>query len=459
MAGLPTSIVSMPADKILLISCYFPPAGGIQVLRALSLAKYLPQNQFDVHVLTTRNPAVPTYDEALLEQVPSSVHIHRAWTLEPPFFLRKKLWAGIKGKAPRAELTGPASRGLKSRVAARVARLLSPDPQVLWRPFALRKAARVIERENIRFVLVTAPPFSAFLIGNALKRRYPHIHLISEVRDEWLNYFLNEFAFRGDDFIRTQAIEIERNTVELSDRVVTVTHATRDAMRARYPDQPPEKFGLIPNGYDAAEFETFQSRPHGAGKVVVTHVGTVYRPTSPALYLDALDSLPEEIRSRFETRFIGRIAEEFDRNLLINRKSSVRLIGFVPHGEAVRHMEESDYLLLPWADRFNVPGKLYEYLASGKPVIGLVLPHSDPERILRESGSALLADGSDIGQIQQVLRRAADPATVAALRPNREAIRRYERSRLASEYADLIRLCAAIDPHGVLPDSQPMRSL
>src|ERR1700749_3362001 len=106
----PISRASMSADKILLISCYFPPTGGIQVLRTLSLAKYLPQNQFDVHVLTTRNPAVPTFDEALLEQVPSSVHIHRAWTLEPPFFLRKKLWAGIKGKGPRAASTNPVSR-------------------------------------------------------------------------------------------------------------------------------------------------------------------------------------------------------------------------------------------------------------------------------------------------------------------------------------------------------------
>ncbi|MGD1094086.1 MAG: glycosyltransferase [Bryobacteraceae bacterium] len=436
----------MPADKLLLISCYFPPAGGIQVLRALSLAKYLPQNQFEVHVLTTRNPAVPTYDEALLDQIPSAVRIHRAWTLEPPFFLRKKLWSRIKGKNARTDSSGTtnsAAGGLKYRLAARVTRLLSPDPQVLWRPFAFRKAASLIEREKINFVLVTAPPFSAFLIGNALKLRYPHIHLISEVRDEWLNYFLNEFAFRGDDFVRTQAREIERNTVELSDRVVTVTQATRDAMRARYSDQPDEKFGLIFNGYDAAEFESFRSRPHGTDKIVVAHLGTVYRPTSPAAYLDALDSLPEEIRSRFETRFIGRIAEEFDRSLLTHRKSSTKFIGFVPHGEAVRHMEESDYLLLPWADRFNVPGKLYEYLASGKPVIGLVPPRSDADRILRESGSALLADGSDIGQIRQVLRRSADPATAAALRPDREAIQRYERSRLTAEYAGLIRSCVA----------------
>src|SRR5580704_6176948 len=85
---------TISADKILLISCYFPPAGGIGVQRAVSLARYLTQNGFKVFVLTARS-SVPTVDRDLTSRIPEEVEIHRTWTLEPPFRLRKKLWSRL----------------------------------------------------------------------------------------------------------------------------------------------------------------------------------------------------------------------------------------------------------------------------------------------------------------------------------------------------------------------------
>ena len=70
-----------------------------------------------------------------------------------------------------------------------------PDPEVLWVPFATRRALKIAKRYNIDSVIVTAPPFSAFLIGNALKRKLPHLQLISDFRDEWLRFFLSTFQF------------------------------------------------------------------------------------------------------------------------------------------------------------------------------------------------------------------------------------------------------------------------
>jgi len=431
----------MEQEKVLIVSCYFPPAGGISVQRALSLAKYLPQNGFEVHVLTARNPAVAVYDPDLIHQVPDCVRVHRALTLEPPFQLRKKLWRGLKSGPPKAEpaaSNGTASGGLKSKIAALLTRLICPDPQVLWRPFALRKASRIIERERIGVVIVTAPPFSAFLIGNALKARFPHIKLISDFRDEWLRYFLNEFEYKGNSFVRDRSIEIERATVEVSDLVVAVTPTGFDTIRSRYPDLPDEKFSLIPNGYDPEVFKSFRPRPHNSGKIVVTYAGTVYGPSSPVAYLDALDRLPDGIRSRFETRFVGRIAEEVGGGIFQDRKSAIKLLGFLPHRDALTQMEEADYLLLPWSDRLNVPGKLYEYLATKKPILGLVRPGSDADHILEESGSALLADGSSIDAIQQLLGCLGQSPN-GRFHPNPAAIEKYERPRLATKYASLIR--------------------
>jgi glycosyltransferase involved in cell wall biosynthesis len=428
------------ADKLLLIACHFPPAGGIQVQRALSLAKYFPRNGFDVHVLTTCYPQVPNQDPGLLRQVPGEVKIHRTWSFEPPFHLRKRIWSlfGGAGKPASQPPADSASAKLKQYLRGSLTHRLSPDPQRLWYPFALRRAVRLIQREQIRHVVVTAPPFSTFLIGNEIKRLYPHVNLISEFRDEWLDYFLNTFAFR-DRTVRVRAAEIERETVERSNAIVAVTPAAFRSIRQRYPEQPDEKFRLIPNGYDPEAFAGFRPRPHNTGKIVVTYAGTVYQPSSPAVFLDALDRLPEEIRGAFQIRFVGHIANEIDPAIFQNRRSQIQLLGFVKQEQAFRYMEETDYLLLPWNDRLNVPGKLYEYIATRKPVLAIVPPGSDSHRVLADTGLASLLDPANPDAIVSALAAAAANRGTSNPQANPGAIAIFERPRLVARYADLIR--------------------
>ncbi len=436
----------MPRTRVLLVSCYFPPTGGVQVQRALSLARYLPDCGIDLHVLTTSNPRVPTFDHQLSRQIPESVHVHRTFTLEPPFALRKRLWSKLKRPAAPASnarsSAGPLD-GVKKSLRDMAGRLLCPDPQVLWYPTAVRAARRLVERHRIEAVVVTAPPFSAFLIGNDLKRRYPHIKLIVDIRDEWIAYFVKTFAFAGNRYVMDKAVTIESDTVALADRVVPVTPCSRDAIRERYPKEPESKFQVIPNGFDPAMFTSFRSRPGDSRKIILTYTGTVYAPASPAAFLDVLDQLPEPLRSRFEVRFIGRIAEEMDSRMFANRKCDVRLIPFVPQSEALQYLEESDYLLLPWSDDLNVPGKLYEYIATRKPILALTRPDSDVVPLIRSTQTGWCVDRSDSEALRAFLMQVASSEHPLRVVPNEAAIQRYERPRLAAEYARLIQDCVA----------------
>ena len=187
--------------------------------------------------------------------------------------------------------------------------MLCPEPEILWVPFALRKARKIIKRHGIEFVLVTVPPFSALVVGTALKREFPALRLISDFRDEWLSFYLKDFDFQSDDHTRRKAETIERESVEHSDLVVAVNESSRDEIRRRYPLQPDRKFVVVPNGYDPETFAGFLPRANQSPRMLVTHVGTVYKTASPRYYLDAADGLPEEVRSQIETRFVGRIAE------------------------------------------------------------------------------------------------------------------------------------------------------
>jgi glycosyltransferase involved in cell wall biosynthesis len=430
-------------SRILIISYLFPPAGGIGVQRALSLAKYLPRCGFEVHVLKANNAGGPVHDPALVRQIPPEVTVHQALTLEIPFSIRQKFWAKLMDGNAKAPDGGPkaARFSWKGLIAGAAKRVLSPEPEILWVPLAVRKARQIIQRHRIEFVLVTVPPFSALVVGNALKRSFPSLTLVSDFRDEWLSFYLKDFEFQNSDYTRRRAEAIEREAAVRSDLVIAVNRSSRDEIRRRYPEQPEEKFAVIPNGYDPEAFAGFVPRASRSLRMLVTHVGTVYKTASPRFYLDAVDGLSAEVRDQIETRFVGRVAES-ERAVLQDRKSRVTEVGFLPQAEALKYMEDTDYLLLTMTNDISVPGKLFEYMATGKPILVLTEPASEVDQILRETGCGISAPPGNPRAIQQMLMQAfeawRDGRRLVAAR--RMPVQRYERPRLAAEYGELMEL-------------------
>ncbi len=440
-------------NRILLISYVFPPAGGVAVQRALSLVRYLPENGFKVHVLSCSNPAVPTMDPKLLERIPESVTVHRVASPEVPFAIRKKIWGLLGGgKNKPASPAKPAEAGSATRskpsllnrsVQALMQQIFCPDPEIVWNPFAVRRARKIVEREKIDTILVTLPPFSSLLVALQLKREFPHIRLIADFRDEWLGYYLNTFPFFRAANIRRAAVRIERRTAEEADLIVAVTPAVQNLMRERYPDLPPQKFGLIPNGFDPESLAGFTPRARSCEEpksVVIGYAGTIHNTSTPVQYLDGLDALPEELSSRVETRIIGRVTEE-QAPFLENRKTSIRRFGFLPQSESFRLLEEVDYLLLIEQHGPTIPGKLLEYLALGKPILAIGADGGEVARILRETGSGWSADPAKPADVKAMLEKAVRGALAGttALQPNRALIERFNRRNLTREYAGLLR--------------------
>jgi glycosyltransferase involved in cell wall biosynthesis len=433
----------LAVNNLLLITYSFPPAAGVGVQRALSLAKYLPEQGFRVHVLTVKNPAAVGQDQKVLEALPESVSIYHSRTLELPFRARKLLKQVFSRKggvacAPNSNHTKP---GWFQPLRERVTDTICPDPQVFWVPLAIRHAAKLIGRHNIDTILVTAPPFSVFLIGNALKHRFPNTRLITDYRDEWLTYYLNTLSLFVSPRIRAKCAEIERQTIHASDRIVAATHSAIQEIRLRYPSEPADKFAVVHNGYDPLAFASFHSKQRCDSRIVITYTGTIYAPSQPDCYLAALDALPGELAKRVETRIIGHIEDPKVREIL-SRRPSIRLHKFLPQKELFQQMEHTDYLLLIWNDKINIPGKLFEYMATGKPILALTIPGGEAWRMIKATGSGWCADLTNREETAGLLRAAADGTLVCgkALVPKWEAIRRFERPRLVAEYGDVIRM-------------------
>jgi glycosyltransferase involved in cell wall biosynthesis len=436
--------------NVLLITFSFPPAGGVGVLRALSLAKYLPENGIRVDVLTARNAPAVGKDLALLRQVPESVTVHRTWTLDLPFWLRKavkKVVSGGGGKASSTDSTqAAAKRG--NPLKQFVGNLLLPDPQVGWLPFALPAAEKIIRERKIDVVLITVPPFSSVRLATRLRKIFPALPIVVDFRDEWLSTTIELVSFNNNNRARMVAHKAEAEAVRDATAIVLVTEAARNELQRRYPGVPPRKFHCIPNGFDRPMPEPVTSEPAAileARKTVLTYIGTVYGSTDPRTFVEAVHGLPAEVRSRLRVRFIGHIEAPAYREALMSLGDTLELRGFIPQAEALRAIQDTTYLLLITHDRINVAAKFYDYLGGGKPILGAVHRDGDVRRLLEETGAGWWADVDDVEAIRRVLIEAVErQATLGEVfRPDWELIAAYHRRPLAQRYAALLRETAA----------------
>ena len=430
------------AHRVLIITYLFPPSGGVGPPRYAGYARHLPAHGCEVSVIAPKNPQTPLYDPALLAQVPPQTHIHRVFAPAVPYFLRDRIWKNVTQKKTSAPgtATGLAGAG-KALFRDAVQRCFNPDVQKFWVPFVLRRARRVIREEKIESVILNIPPFSLFAVIAPLKREFPHLRWITEIRDDWLGYYLQYFDSARTDAKHRLAVKLEGAGMRASDFVVAVTPAQRDAMRNRYPDQPDSKFLYIPNGFDGDLYQDFRPSREHRDSLAITYFGTLYAtpPYDISRFLEALERLPEALRARVELRFIGRIALDAEAQLE-GRNFKVVKMGFYPRAEAVRLLQQTDYLLVPSNDPTAHAGKLFDSLATGLPVLALSPLEGAIARLLAETGGGIAVNGADTEGIGKLLLDAfhrLDGQPHSFPTPNREAVAFYERKQLVARLVQL----------------------
>jgi len=228
--------------------------------------------------------------------------------------------------------------------------------------------------------------------------------------------------------------------------VVAVTDAAQREIRARYPQEPESKFHLIPNGFDATRLHRSTPTPkhHPGGKIIVTHIGTVYASTEPTTLVEAVRSLPPEVKSRFTLRFIGHIEEPGFRDTLLQLGDMVELKGFLPQHEALAAMNDTDYVLLVQHGRLNIAAKLYDYIGGGKPILATIHPEGPEHRLLEELQAGWWAGSRDVEGIRRLFIDVATcgDSLLSKFQPDIEKIAQYERKVLAQRYAVLLHAIA-----------------
>jgi hypothetical protein len=422
----------MPRDRVLIITYLFPPSGGVGVSRFVSYARYLPDHNCEPYILTVRNPATPLHDPDLAKKVPPETKVFRAFNPELPYGLRDRLWKKVATGMPEtaAQPSTAVAGGWKSVTKRLIPRIFSPDVQVVWVPFAIRAARRIIARHQITTVLLNLPPYSCLHIGVAVKRHFPNVKLILDFRDEWIDNYLAQFDTAASGHKLKLARDLERRAVESADFVAAVTRSQLDQIHGRYPEQPAGKFLYAPNGYDPTVYANFQSRRAPGSKLVITYFGTVYANSAyyPLMnYLDMVDDLPEQVRSRIESRFIGRVAREAA-YFFESRKHTIRQYGFMSREAALPYLEETGYNLIVSGNPTAHGGKLFDYLGMGKPLLALCPAEGEMAQVIRDTRIGWYVNPGDRPAIRELLLAAVErfDRDQTEWSPDWDAIREYE---------------------------------
>jgi glycosyltransferase involved in cell wall biosynthesis len=372
--------------KVLLVTMYFPPAGGGGVQRPLKLAQYLPALGIATHVLAPDDPKWVHRDEEL--RVPTQAWIHRARYLGP------------RARKPAEELR--AADGLEralvqAQLTAR--RLLLPDASVTWNLTAIPAAVRIARREGIDAVITTSPPPSVHFVGAAV-RKATGAKWIADLRDP-----LVANQHRRDDTTaaraRQKAVEqVARLVASQADAITCVSEAIAaevDGIGAR------GVVRVVANGCDFDDFAGLEYTP--GTRFRITHTGSFFGKRDPRPFLQAFRDADIDATVRFvgDFRSTDRVWAES-----LGLGDRLELVDYLPRAEALRAQRDSEALLLLIPEAAGrgkgvLSGKVFEYIAAGRPILAVVPPDGAAAELIRETGAGVVVAPDDVAGMREAL--------------------------------------------------------
>lgn len=434
--------------RVLIIASHFPPEPSVGRHRIVKFCKYLPQFGWEPEVLTIDDRFLWDRDEDTLKELPEGLRVHRAFTLDPEMLLQKRMLRKLR---PHMTHSRPQEASIGSRAKNQPSRLQSaldaslgavwrwsrnyvwiPESMVLWTPFAVAKALRLLGRESFDVVMTTAPHYTPIIVGWWLKRLTGRPWVV-DLRDLWSG---NHTRGWQSPMRAKLELGLERRIMGRADHIVAVTPGMPKVLKRLHADFPPERIHVITNGYDDDDVPDSREEVSQGKRFTINYTGGLYRLRSAGPFLGALGELlneRESLREAVGVNFYGTVSYEEQRALrpLIDKYGLAPIVNFrfyVKHKEALRAQAAAsvNLLIVDKSDNCDlvVPAKTYEYLAAGRPILALA-PEGDCKRLIQETKAGTVCDPLDVVGIKKALegligahskgelRSGADPSLLA----------------------------------------------
>lgn len=396
----------MENKKVLIITYYWPPSGGSGVQRWLKFTKYLTRMGWEPYVYTPENPSFTIKDESLLRDVPDSVEVIRLPIWEP-YHLFFKLQRMV-GKKPgqQSDFISTGKKSLFQKISSWIrGNFFIPDARIFWVKPSVAFLTEFIQSNQIERIITTGPPHSMHLIGLRLKKKLPQVQWIADFRDPWSEWDLLD-TLSLSPWARRKHKKLEHAVLTKADKVITIApyHVSRlEALSGRAVE-------LITNGFDTTDFELIS---HVANeKFTIRHIGIVDELRDPRPVMEALKSMCEErqdIKETIQIEFIGNVNTAF-KSFVNGDRILAAITTFrdqVPHKELLQIYGRTDLQLLVLAHTAiapgNLPGKFFEYLASGNPILAIGPIDGDAAHVLTEINAGVIHERTDTAGLKTSL--------------------------------------------------------
>ena len=420
--------------RVLIITYYWPPSGGSGVQRWLKFAKYLPEAGWEPVIFTPENPDFDLQDESLEKEIPPHLEVIKFPIWEP-----YQLFSRIKGetKTHPGRLLEQKDRGFLEKAAIWMrANLLVPDPRVFWVKPSVKFLTDLAKSGQFQAIITTGPPHSMHLIGLELKRK-TGLPWIADFRDPWSQWeFLDKMPMT--DWIRNRHQSLEQSVLKEADAVLTISPTFQNDLEKL----AGRKIKLLTNGYDPADLPVdFSPKAKKERELHLVYSGVIDSIRNPVPVLKALKEEFFQTGEEVKMTFVGKVSEQVRDFVKADVWLSQRVFfpGYVSHGEVFDFYAKADVLVLILTDtknaQGNIPGKLFEYLATGVPVLALGDPDGDSAKILHEAGGGEVIRHEDFVKIQIALRKLMDGDGVAK---SEAKIDRFSRQALAHDLAQIL---------------------
>ncbi|MEJ1222052.1 glycosyl transferase family 1 [Sediminicola sp. 1XM1-17] len=354
--------------KALIITYYWPPAGGPGVQRWLKFVKYL--REFDVEpiVYVPENPHYPIVDPSFGNEIPEGINILKQRIFEP--YQLASLFSKKKTKRISSGIIQSTDQSIVEKLLLWIrGNLFIPDARKFWVRPSVAYLQEVIEKEGIRTVITTGPPHSVHLIGMELKSKND-LQWIADFRDPWtsIGYHKKLRLTKGSQVKHRQ---LESEVLNSADCIVVTSKTTKKEF-SLITDKPIQ---VITNGYDGDGKHIEQLDD----KFTISHIGSLLTGRNPESLWQAIKGLTEEnseFKKKLELELIGVVSEDVLQSIYGHGlEPYVRLIGYISHDEAVKKQQSSQLLLLVEIDSEEtqgiIPGKVFEYMKAKRPILGI----------------------------------------------------------------------------------------
>lgn len=430
--------------RVLIISYYWPPTGGSGVQRWVKFAKYLPSEGWQPVIYTPENPEQLAVDESLAAEIPEAVEVVKTRIVEPYEMYKKLLRkSGHSKEAVEVNPVNAQNKSFLQKAAMWVrGNLFRPDPRCLWIRPSVRFLKKYLEEHPVDLIVSTGPPQSMHMIALKLARQ-TGLPWIADFRDPWTKifYFKHLAMTRAT---KKWHHKMERKVLDEATAVVAVSPLVQQEFQAM--TQTPVE--LITNGFDECDFAAEKCIEAYGGPekpFVITHTGLFAADGNPTVLWEVLAEkckACDEFRKLLRINLIGKTDEQIIKAICdAGLKENLNNLGYQPHAKAIEEQRQASLLILPLRKepeyKAVLPGKLFEYLASWRPVLGIGQPDGAMSMILNNTKTGLVLDWEDKKSIARYIDLCWEKHLKGCLTVENADISQFTRRNLTKRMAEL----------------------